>query len=87
MKQLRTCISAALMLGACGQDAAGPSLPPDVGAAGDAQLGVTLEFIRDRYALPSLAAMLVRGDAVIEMDAVGDRAVGFGELTSSVRAA
>jgi CubicO group peptidase (beta-lactamase class C family) len=67
-----------LALAACGEsDATGPLPPPPaIGAAGDGRLAVVLEDIRLRHGLPALAAVLVRGGAVIETAATGVRATG-----------
>jgi CubicO group peptidase (beta-lactamase class C family) len=47
--------------------------------AGDHELDATLEIIRAQYDLPSLGAMLIQGDEVVEMGAIGLRAIGFTE--------
>jgi CubicO group peptidase (beta-lactamase class C family) len=48
----------------------------DVGVAGDGELNVALERIRDEEGLPALAAVLIRDGRIVETGAVGVRAVG-----------
>ena len=69
-----------ITLVSCGsENSTGPTLPSDLGVAGDGTLENTLEYIRDQYNLPALGAMLIRGEEVVEMGAVGLRAIGFSE--------
>ena len=80
MRQLITYILVIVVLLSCStEETTNPALPPDVGVAGDSNLDATLEFIRDQYDLPSLGAMMVHGDEVVEMGVVGLRAIGFTE--------
>jgi CubicO group peptidase (beta-lactamase class C family) len=53
-----------------------PSSAQDVGRVGDGRLGDVLEGIRAEANLPALAGMLIRGDSILELAAVGLRAVG-----------
>jgi D-alanyl-D-alanine carboxypeptidase len=77
LKQLIGCTLLILLLLSC--DTTGPALPPDVGKAGDGNLDVSLEYLRDKHNLPALGAMLIHGDEIVEMEAVGLRAIGFTE--------
>ncbi len=80
LKQLITSILVIIVLLSCAsEETTNSRLPPDVGVAGDNKLDTTLEFIRADYDLPSLGAMLIKGDEIVEMGAVGLRAIGFTE--------
>ncbi len=48
----------------------------NVGVAGDGDLNGALERIRDDHGLPSLAAVIIRSGRIVEIGAVGIRAVG-----------
>ncbi len=62
-----------------GCDSSDPLSDIDVGVAGDGTLNRVLEPIRDDHGLPSLAAVLIRGDQIVETGAVGVRAAGSPE--------
>jgi len=80
LRQLISCALLILLLLSCGsEETTGPGLPPDVGIAGDGNLDVSLEYLRDKHNLPALGAMLIHGDEIVEMEAVGLRAIGFTE--------
>lgn len=69
-----------LVAGACRSDLTVPSEDPvEAGVVGDGRLEVVLDTLRARRGLPSLAAILVHDGAVVEVGAVGIRAVGHGE--------
>ena len=51
----------------------------DAGVAGDGDLNVVLERIRDNRGLPAIAAVLVHRGKIVETGAVGVRAVGSPE--------
>ncbi len=80
MKQRATLGFLVLAVTACGS---GPTLPSDVGVAGDGELASVLEIIRADHDLPALGAILVRGGQVVESAAAGLRAVGFSEPVTS----
>jgi len=48
-------------------------LPNDIGHAADGQLKDKLEAIRQAYNLPAVAAMIIKGDEILEMDVTGFR--------------
>ena len=56
--------------------------PTALGRSGDGNLNKILESVRSRNDLPALAALLVRGGAVVEADAVGLRALGYPEAVT-----
>jgi CubicO group peptidase (beta-lactamase class C family) len=55
----------------------------DAGVAGDGELNVALERIRDDQGLPALAAVLIHGGKIVETGAVGVRAVGLPDLVTT----
>lgn len=65
----------------CSQDSGTEPTPtqPEAGVAGDGNLAANLEYIRSQNNLPALAALMVRGGEIVEMAAVGLRAVGHPE--------
>lgn len=73
MRPARPTILALLVLAGC------DSLPyaPEAGIAGDGQLDVSLEHLRDFYALPALGAMTIHRGEVIDVGAVGQRSLDF----------
>jgi CubicO group peptidase (beta-lactamase class C family) len=62
-----------------GSAAAIPTQTQDPGAAGDGRLAAVLEGVRSSTGLPALGGLVLRGDSVIEVAAVGLRAVGSPE--------
>lgn len=66
----------------CG-DSGGPGLPNDVGVAGDGNLAMVLESIRDATNIPALGAALFVGDQLFESAAVGVRANGSAEAVTA----
>ena len=48
---------------------------PATGFAGDGQLDLVVDTIRQRHGLPSLAAIIIRNDQTIEKSAMGNRSV------------
>ncbi len=66
-----------LILSCHSEEPTGPETPPEPGIAGDGKLDESLEYIRDKYNLPALGAMLIQGDEIVEMEAVGLRAIGY----------
>ena len=80
LRQLITYILVIVMLFACtSEETSNPALPSEVGVSGDSELDATLDTIREQFDLPSLGAMLIQGDEIVEMGAVGLRASGFAE--------
>lgn len=51
--------------------------PSESGTAGDGNLSAILDQIRIDFKVPALSAMMIVGDSVLEMEAVGDRVFGF----------
>jgi D-alanyl-D-alanine carboxypeptidase len=66
-----------LLISCDSEEPTGPESPPEAGIAGDGKLDLSLEYIRDKYNLPALGAMLIQGDEIVEMEAVGLRAIGY----------
>ena len=71
-KRLLPFLLLTIMLVGC--DSSDPLADIDAGVAGDGNLNRVLEPLRDNHGLPSLAAVLIRGDQIVEMGAVGIRA-------------
>lgn len=65
-----------------GSDETSDPDPPsavDWGVAGDGRLDEVLEEVMDAYGIPALAGVLIQGDEIVEMGAVGICAEGFTE--------
>ena len=48
-------------------------LPEDTGQAGDGQLKVNLEAIRQTYNIPAVAGVIIKGNEIVEMEVAGFR--------------
>ena len=63
--------------------ACGDSTAPDQPVPGDESLADRLGTLRAAHDLPSLGAMLIQGDQIVEMAAIGMRAVGSGDQVTT----
>jgi len=79
-QRLRTFSAFGLL--AFGSALVAPAVQPGPGVAGDGRLGALLDSIRSDQGAPALAALLLAGDSVIEVAAVGYRADGHDELVT-----
>lgn len=71
----------ALLIAACGGGSS--SAVPDAGGAADGNLAAVLETARSGHGVPALATVLIQNGTIIEIGAVGTRAVGEQEAVTT----
>jgi len=67
-----------LVLSACSSNSSTPTPDAEVGLFAAGELDQELERIRSESNVPALAALVIDGDGVTEMSAVGERSIGSG---------